>query len=176
MPLLVIPLAILAALFIALLLSPISLWMRYRTGKARRRLQPWVVRANSWMLLFSTGMFLASMWVVGHWIHGALEHAALGLAAGVPLGIVGLWTGRFETAPKGVYVTPNRWLVLALTLVVAARVGWGLWQLWQRWHEEGGLAPSVWNDHANLFAVGGLLLGYYLAWAWGLRRKLPARR
>lgn len=175
MPLLVVPLVILLALLIGVLLTPVSLWMRYRTGKARRRLQPWVVRANGWMLLLSSVMFLGSMWLVGHWVDGALAHAALGLMAGLPLGVLGLALGRFETTAKGVFVTPNRWLVLALTLLVTLRLGWGLLQVWRRWREVGGLDASLWSDQANLFAIGGLLLGYYLAWSWGLRRRLPRR-
>ena len=174
MPLLVIPLAILAALFIALLLTPVSLWMRYRSGKARRRLQPWVVKANSWMMLVSTVMFLGSMWLVGHWIEGALSHAALGLAAGLPLGVLGLALSTFETTSKGVYATPNRWLVLGLTLLVELRLGWGLFQLVRQWRADGALDASLFSDHANLFALGGLLLGYYLV--WGLRRRLPPWR
>jgi hypothetical protein len=31
-------------------------------------------------------------------------------------------------------------------------------------------------DHASLFAVAGLLLGYYLGYTWGLRRRLPPRK
>ncbi|MDO5505438.1 MAG: DUF1453 domain-containing protein [Pseudoxanthomonas suwonensis] len=175
MPLLIVPLAILLALFIALLLTPVSLWMRYRSGRARRRLQPWVVTANSWMLLMSAVMFLGSAWVIGHWVEGASGHAALGLVAGLPLGVLGLVTSHFETTAKGVHVTPNRWLVLVLTLLVAARIGWGLWRLVLAWRESGTLEASMWNDQANLFAVGGVLLGYYVAWGWGLRRKLRQR-
>lgn len=175
MPLLIVPLAILLALFIALLLTPFSLWARYRSGRARRRLQPWVVRANSWMLLVSTGLFLAGAALVGLWLDGALDHAALGLLAGLPLGALGIATARFETTSKGVHVTANRWLVLLLTLLVALRLGWGLWRLFSAWQQDGQLQASAWADQANLFALGGLLLGYYLVWGWGLRRRLPPR-
>ena len=57
MPLLIVPLVILVLLVLWLLLLPLSLWQRYRMGKARRRAWPWMVKLNCWMLLLSACVF-----------------------------------------------------------------------------------------------------------------------
>ena len=110
------------------------------------------------------------------------------------LAIVALWAvllpisliqryrfGRKRRRVLGWANSVNAWLVLALTLLVAGRILLGLWQLYEhgfQWHpiqreEAWFLRPD------SLFALGGLLLGHYAAWCWGLRtmlrRSLPRR-
>jgi hypothetical protein len=152
------------------LLLPLTLWARYRAGRARRRAQAWVVRANAWLLVVSLALFALSAWIAGHWAPQALRDAALGALGGGALGIVGLWLTRFEREAGALVYTPNRWLVLGLTGLVAVRLLAGLWLAW---HGDG--ASSGWLQAGSLFAVGGVLLGYYLAYTWGLRARLPAR-
>jgi len=171
MPLLLIPLALLALVLAWLLLLPIALWQRYRRGHARRRAVPWAIGVNAWLLLVSTVLFVLMAWLSGWWIDGAARHALLGLAGGIALGIVGLWLTRFEHDPRGMHFSPNRWLVLALTLVVAARIAYALWHAWQWWKGDAGHAAWL-AQQGNLLAVAGLLLGYYLAYTWGLRKRL----
>lgn len=175
MPLLLLPLLLLGFALLWVVLLPLSLWQRYRRGRARRRALPWAIRLNAWLLLVSTGVFLLGAWVAGHWVTAALAHAALGLSMGVALGIVGLWLTHFE--PLGtargdrLYYTPNRWLVLGLTAVVAARIGYGLLQAARIW--DGADAHALWlARQGSLLAVAGVLLGHYLAYNWGLRRRL----
>jgi len=81
---------------LALLLLPVSLWARYRNGRARRRAQGWAVRTNAWLLALSVPLFLASVWIASLWLPQALRDACYGLLAGVCLGIVGLWRGAKE--------------------------------------------------------------------------------
>lgn len=168
--LLLLPLILLGVLALWALLLPVALVQRYRHGRQRRRAQPLAVRINAWLLLVSLALFLLGAWIAGHWVAGAGLHAAGGTAAGVLLGVVGLALTRFESTPRGLYYTPPAWLVLALTLLVAARLVWGLVVAWQRWHMD--MPVAGWNGHASLFAAGGLLLGYALAQAWGLKRRL----
>jgi len=168
--LLLIPVLVIAMVAVWALLLPLALVQRYRSGKARRRAVPWAVRLNGWILLLSAGMFLVSAWLLGFWVDAALRHAVAGLGAGVIVGIAGLWLTRFEHEPRGLHYTPNRWLVLSLTLIVAGRIVYGLLRAWQLWRA-GDHAMWV-SQQGNLLAVGGLLLGYYLAYAWGLRRRL----
>ena len=175
MPLLIVPLVVLVLLALWLMLLPVSLWQRYRMGKARRRARPWLVRFNAWALLVSLLLFLASMAVTNVWWPGALAYAASGVGIGVVLGIAGLWLSRFEATPQGMFYTPNPWLVLSLTLLVAGRIAMGFAELWRYWQGRESLALIPVLDHASLFAVAGLLLGYYLAYTWGLRRRLPPR-
>ena len=178
MPLLLIPLLVVGVIALWALLLPLSILQRYRFGRLRRRAQPLATRVNAWLLLASAPLFLAGAWSSGHWIAGALPHAAGGLAAGVAVGIVGLWCTRFEPGPKGLFYTPPALLVLVLSLLVAARIVLGLWQLLRRWEAVATAPPGSLGDHASLFTVGGLLLGYALAYAWGLKRRLgkPGRR
>lgn len=171
MPLLLIPLLVAAVFALWALLLPFALLQRYRYGKARRRAQPLAVRINAWMLLASMPLFVLGAWLSSRWIADATAFALGGLGVGIVVGIAGLWLSRFETTPQGLYYTPPAWLVLALTGLVAARIALGLWQTLQRWHAIGVL-PAVLADHASLFVVGGVLLGYYLAYAWGLKRRL----
>lgn len=172
MPLLLVPLVVLLLLLAWLLLLPLSLWQRYRFGKMRRRALPWLVKLNAWLLLVSALLFGLGMLVTEHWWPGALRHAAIGLGVGLPLGGVGLWLSRFERTPQGLYYTPNAWMALSLTLVVAARIVMGFVELWRRWQGDESLAMLPLFGHASLFAVAGLLIGYYLAYQWGLRLRL----
>lgn len=168
--LLLLPLLVGALLALWLLLWPLALWQRYRAGRARRRAVAWLVRLNAWLLLGSTALFLGGAWLSGYWVEAALAYAAAGLAAGVLAGLAGLALTRFERGPQGLHYTPNRWLVLTLTLVVAARIGFGLLRLVQAWWSDGHAAWLA--QQGSMLAVGGLVLGHYLAYAWGLRRRL----
>jgi hypothetical protein len=172
--LLLVPLVVLVVVALWALLLPVSLWARYRAGRARRRAQGWVIRANAWLLAVSCLLFLLSAWVSSNWVAHALRDATLGALGGVGVGIVGLWLTRFEHDASGYFFTPNRWLVLALTALVAVRLAAGLWLAWRS--TDGAGAPvEAWLQAGSLFGVGGVLLGYYLAYTWGLRARLPAR-
>lgn len=173
MPLLIVPLVILILLALWLLLLPLSLWQRYRLGKARRRAWPWMVKLNSWVLLFSTGVFLAGMALANMWWPGALGYALAGIGIGLATGIIGLWSSRYENTPQGLFYTPNPWLALTLTLLVAARIAMGFVEMWRYWQGREALSIIPVLDHASLFAVAGLLIGYYSSYTWGLRRRLP---
>ena len=170
MPLLLLPLLVACLVLLWLLLMPLALWQRYRLGRARRRAVRWVATLNAWSLLLSVALFLTGAWVAGHWVDAALAHAGAGLLAGLVLGAVGLGLTRFESTAQGTFYTPNRWLVLALTLVVAARIAYGLYRMEQAWVAG---AHAAWlSQQGGVLAVGGLLLGHYLAYAWGLRWRL----
>jgi len=114
-----------------LVLLPWSLWMRYRSGRARRRPQGWVVRGNAWLLAASLPLFLGTAWLMDRWMRDALRDAALGLLLGTLFGIVSVWLTRFERDARGLAYTPNRWPVLVLTGLVAARVLAGFWRAWR---------------------------------------------
>ncbi len=170
MPLLLIPLALLALALLWALLIPIGLIQRYRYGKARRRALGWAVSLGATLSLLSLLLFFAGAWISGHWIADAPLYAGAGLLAGLALGAFGLALTRFEDEAKGLYYTPNRWIALGLTALVAARLCYGLWQGLHAW---GADAPASWLPRqGGLFAVGGLLLGYYLIYTLGVRRRL----
>ncbi|ALN63206.1 putative membrane protein [Lysobacter antibioticus] len=169
--LLLIPLALLVLLMLWAVLLPLGLIQRYRYGKARRRALPWAVRLAAALSLLSLLIFFVSAWLVGYWIVDAPLYAALGWGAGLLLGVLGVCLTRFEYEAQGLYYTPNRWLILGLTLVVAARIVFGLWQAAHGWSDHASWLPR----QGSLLAVGGLLLGYYQAYSLGLGRRLRRR-
>lgn len=174
MPLLIVPLLLLLLLAAAVLLWPLALWSRYRIGTSRRRPHRLLSKINALLLPASALLFLAAMLPTGLLVEHAFVHAGAGLLAGLLLGGLGWWLTRVEHQPGQVWYTPNRWLVLALTAVVTARIVVAITQTWQRMlgHQD-VLASWGWlGTHASLFAVAGLLLGYHAAYAWLLHRRL----
>lgn len=174
MPLLLLPLLLAGLVALWLLLLPLLLWQRYRLGRARQRAIGWVVRTNAWLLAASALGFLAAAWLGQRWVPGAGALAVAGLAGGMLLGMLGSALARLEVTPQGTFHTPNRWLVLLLTGLVAARIALGLWQAWLHLRADQPVQGLL-AQQASLFALAGLLLGYYLAYAWGLRRALRAQ-
>ena len=174
MPLLLLLPLLVAAIFVLwVVLLPIALVQRYRHGRARRRAQTWAVRANAWLLAASALLLLLGAWIGSHWIEHAARDAMLGMLAGIALGVAGLWSSRFEATPRGFYYTPNRWLVLAMTSLLAMRIVLGLWLGWSSMRNASAAAEwNAWFGHGGLVAVAAVLLGYYLAYTWGLRRRL----
>lgn len=172
--LLLLPVLLLALLALALLLWPLALWQRYRVGKSRRRALSWLVATNAVGGVLSLPLFVLGAWIGSHWIEGALANALWGLLAGFAFAALGLWLTRFEAGASHLHYTPNPWIVLALTMLVALRVLLGAWQAWHRaWHGEPAPVPWPWlAGHASLMAMAGLLLGYYVAYALGLRQRL----
>ena len=137
MPLLALALLLLLPLLV-IASMPLILVLRYRAGKARRQARPWVATVNAVMMLVSAAFFLVGAAVTAVWVPDALSSAAAGLAIGAVLGIIGLWLTRWEPTARDLHYTPNRWLVLAVTLVVAVRVLYGFWRGAAAWGSTDG--------------------------------------
>ena len=174
MPLLILLVLVILA-FVALI--PIALVQRYRRGVARQRARGWLISVNLVGLALSIMMFLLSSVVTSIWLHPALAYTLAGLATGFVLGVVGLWMTRWEPTNDGIYYTPNRWLVLTITLVVTGRVLYGFWRAWQTWRA--GLEDASWVAAAGVaksMAAGAIVLGYYFVYWIGVRRRLRLQR
>jgi hypothetical protein len=164
--LLLLPLAVIA-------LMPLILVQRYRAGSARRVARPWFATLNVVLMTFSATFFLIAAAVTSVWVPTAFTSALAGIAIGGVLGAIGLKLSRWEETPRSLHYTPNRWLVFGITLVVTARVVYGFWRGWM------SLGPTP-DDRSFIaaFGVGGSLgsgatvLGYYLAYGIGLRRRI----
>jgi len=177
MPLLfALPLAILVFVAIMLLLMPLSLRQRVRSGGARRQALPWLVTFNFWATLVSTGLFAVFVAIAGFWWAGAWVYAALGWLAGLLVGVLGHYLTRFEPGPEALHYKPNTWLVLALTAMIAVRVVAGMVQGWQASVNSVPWPESGWLSHAGLLAMAALLLGYAGMYAWLLRRRVRHHR
>ena len=180
MPFIAVALALLGGLAALLILTPLSLFLRYRAGTARRPARRWVAAINVVAVSVSTTLLLLVAAVTSYWVPVALRYALLGLAGGALLGLLGLGLSRWEETPRSLHVTPSRALVLTIMLVVAARLAYGFWRSWHAWHAAAGdTSWLVASGAAGSLAAGALVLGYYLTyWAgvWGrINRHLRSR-
>jgi len=169
-PLLIIPVLVVLAL---VALIPLALVQRYRMGTARQRAKGWLAVINIVGFALSAAMFLVTAALTSIWVPGALTYTAGGLGIGCVLGMAGLWLTRWEQTPGGLYYTPNRWLVLGITLVVTGRVMLGFWRAWHTWHA--GLDDASWFAAAGVaesMAAGAVVLGYYFAYWIGVRSRI----
>jgi len=90
----------------------------------------------------------------------------------VGAGVVGVWLTRFERDAKGWSYTPNRWVVLALTSIVAVRVAVGLWMAWRHLSGDASGGVAQWLDAGAWTGIAGVFLGYALAYSWGVLARL----
>lgn len=168
------PLILLALLILLLPLAfPLLLVQRYRVGKARRKGRRWAARLSLILLTFSCFLFFTVAAFTNFWAPQALAFSLVGLAAGIVLGLVGLRLTCWEESSHALYYTPNRWLVLFLTLAVTARLLYAIWKAWEAWGIHG--ANASWLSAAGVpgsLAVGAMVLGYYLSYHAGLYRRL----
>ena len=181
MPLIVAAVVVLAVLALAVLLLPISLIQRYRLGTRRRLARGWVTALNLSGVAISVALFMFSAALMTPWLPGAFTSALAGLLAGFLVGGVGLLLTRWEATAGGVYYTPHWLPVLMLTLLIAARLIYGLRRGWAAW--ETAPNAAAWLSHAGAngsLAVGAVVLGYYLVYWFGVRRRMrrhpPVRR
>lgn len=164
--LLLLPLAVIA-------LMPLVLVQRYRAGSARRLARPWLATVNLAGMIVSAAFFLIGAAVANVWVPNALLSAVGGLGLGAALGSVGLWLTRWDDTARSLHYTPNRWLVLAITFVVAGRVLYGFWRGWMAWGATGQDTSFVAAfGVAGSLGAGATVLGYYLVYAIGLRRRV----
>lgn len=158
------------------LATPFLLYLRYRTGTMRRRGRKWVANVNLASLGLSAALLVWVAALTTFWVPHAFTYSLAGLAAGSLLGLLGLALTRWEMPSRGLHYTPNRWLVLLVTLAVVTRLLYGLWRIWHAWRA----APSdgSWLASAGVagsMAVGAVVVGYYLAYFAGVRWKLRNR-
>ena len=161
--------------FVFVLTLPLSLVQRYRMGKARRVGRLWVAALNLLIIVFSIPLFFWAAAITSLWVPKAFVYPLIGLGGGGILGLLGLILTRWEETPQGIYYTPNRWLILILTLAVTARLLYGFWRGWHAW----GASHSSWlaaSGVAGSLAVGAVVLGYYLIYSAGVCWRLGRDR
>ena len=107
------------------------------------------------------------------WVQDAFSGAAAGVAAGSLLGVVGLVVTKWEATPHSLHYTPNRWLVLFITIIVSARLLYGFYRSWVMTQAgfDGAAVVTAFGIPQSL-AAGGAVIGYYLAYGAGLRWRI----
>ena len=169
MPLLLIPLFVIVAL---VALIPFTIVQRYRVGTSRQRARGWLATINLAGLVLSVAFFLAGASITSYWDPRALRYSLAGLAGGLLLGLIGLQLTRWEPTRGELHYTPNKLLVLALTLVITARLAYGFWRSVHAWHlAEGDMTWVASAGVAGSLSAGAVVLGYYLAYWFGVRRR-----
>ena len=171
------PLILLVVLvpLLVIALTPVILIQRYRAGTSRRAARRWMVM----LAVVSTGLsavfLLLSSAFTNIWVGDAVGDTALGLAAGCVLGLVGLVVTKWEATPRSLHYTPNRWMVLVITLLIAGRVLFGFYRAGMAAGSgmTGGEVVTAFGVAESLGAAG-LVIGYYLAYntgvIWRMRR------
>ena len=172
MPLL---LALLILPLVLVVLIPVGLIQRIRRGGMRRRARPSVITLNAVAVMLSTIFFLLGALITGQWIPTVLSYALAGLGVGAALGTIGLGLTRWEHGRGPIYYTPNQWVVLAVTTVVGGRMLYGLWHAWVALRNgiDQGAALAA-SGVPLTMAAGAMVLGYYLIYWIGVRRRLRA--
>ena len=173
MPLVIVFLALLAAMAVAVIMLPLTIVARYRAGTARRVARRWVATINLYGVMLSALIFLGLAAVSSFWVPRAFTYASIGLVTGGALGLLGLVLTKWEITPSSMHFTPSRWLTLSITLIVAARLAFGFWRAWQTWQTvPEGESWLVASGVAGSIGAGGVVIGYYLLYWMGVRRRI----
>ena len=154
-------------------LTPLMLIQRYRAGSARRQARPWTTTLAVGVMFFSAAFFLASAAFTTIWIPHAFYGAGAGMLLGLALGAIGSLLTRWEPNVRSLHYTPNRWLVLLVTLIVSARIVYGLYRSFEA-------ASAGLSGHAMVgafgvpqsLAAGAIVIGYHLAYNVALRWRI----
>jgi hypothetical protein len=172
-----VPLFILALpliiVLIVIVLTPLTLFQRYRVGTARRKARRWVVTLNVLGLSLSSVLFFTGAALTAIWVPEAFTYALAGFTGGCLLGVIGLSLSRWEIGHGSLHYTPNRWLVLGITVIVTARLAFGLVRTWRAWHTTTDYTSwAAASGAAGSLAAGAVVLGYYVTYWLGVRRRL----
>jgi hypothetical protein len=172
-----IPLVAVLLFVIALILAmPLLLFLRYRAGTVRRLGRRWVATLNLVVIVFSAMLFLDVAAITSLWVSDTFRYSLFGLMGGCLLGLLGLALTRWEQTPQALYYTPNRWLILIITLAVTARLLYGVWRIFHGWRTSG--SDTSWLETAGIagsLALGAIMLGYYVTYSAGVRWRLKRR-
>ena len=176
-PLLAVAAALLLMILITVVMLPLSIALRFRASSTRRRAWGWMISINLVASFLSLTVLLVTAAVSTAWIPDAFRYSLLGAACGFALGFAGLAMSRWESTPQGLHYTPNRWLILVITTIVTARILYGFWRMWQAWQTTpDGQSWLAASGAAGSMAAGAAVLGYYVIYWAGLKRKVRQQR
>jgi hypothetical protein len=158
------------------LLIPFSIIQRFRAGTARRQARRWVATINLGGAVASMMVLFAGAAIANWWVPSALTYTGAGFGFGCCLGALATALTRWEHGERHMHYTPNRWLVLIVTVIVALRLAYGFWRTWDAWRasvEHGGWVAA--SGAAGSMSAGAVVLGYYIVFWLGVRRRIRRR-
>ena len=173
MPLVFLLILVVLVVLLGIVMIPVGIIQRYRVGTRRQKARGWVATLNVFGLAASTALFFIVAGLTSIWVPDVLQYTVAGLLGGALLGLIGLSLTKWEFGLDALHYTPNRLLVLGLTVVVSARVLYGIWRSWESWRA--GLSGGSWFVAAGLagaMAAGAVVLGYYMVYWFGVRTRL----
>jgi hypothetical protein len=174
---LVIGLLLLGLVLFMMVMLPLSIVMRFRAGSTRRKAWGWVSTVNLVATAISSTILLVTAGVTNSWIPHAFQYTLAGFACGFALGLLGLALSRWEATHQSLHYTPNRWLILLITVIVTSRIFYGFWRAWHAWQTTPGDQSWLANSGAaGSMGAGAAVLGYYLVYWLGLRVKTRRHR
>jgi hypothetical protein len=174
-----VPLVVLAVFVVlaCIALIPFSIILRFRRGTVRRPARSWVATLNLITVAISAAVLLAGALIASRWVPEALKYAGWGMAAGCLLGVIGTALVHWDYRGGRLQYLPNRWLVLLITLIVTARVFYGFWRTWEAWRASvENMAWVAASGMAASMSAGSVVLGYYLVFWAGVRRRIAQDR
>jgi hypothetical protein len=167
-----VPLIVLLLLLplVFIVMTPVLLIQRYRVGSSRRLARPWMATLNLISMIVSAVVFEVGSGITNIWVPHAFLYASEGLAIGCVLGVAALALTNWEPAPASLHFTPNRWLVLFVTLIVSMRVVFGLYRAAMA-AEAGVTGHELIGAFgvAESLGAGGVVIGYYVAYTAGVK-------
>jgi hypothetical protein len=171
-PVLLLLIASLMIVFAVVLSTPLMLVLRYRAGRARQRARPWLASLNVAAISFSAVLCLTSAAIMEFWAPHSTRYTLAAGGAGILIGILGLALTRWDVTSEGVYFKPSAWLVLLVTLIVAARIAYGAWRTLHAWQAGLDHTSAVVADGVRgSLAAAALVVGYYLIFWIGVARR-----
>jgi hypothetical protein len=176
-PFLALALLLVFLLLFMVVMVPLSIALRFRASSTRRRAWGWMVTLNLVAACISATVLLITAGVSNAWIPNTFLYSVIGLACGFALGFLGLALSRWEATPRGLHYTPNRWLILIITLVVTARILYGFWRAWDAFQTTPATESWLANSGAaGSMGAGAAVLGYYVVYWAGLQRRVKRHR
>ena len=174
-----------ALLVFSALMVPIGIRRRYRAGSRRQPVNRAAVAFALFGFSTSTAVLAASSLVTAIWDPRAILGSAAGFGTGLLTGALGMALANWETATDSrdrlrLYVTPKKWLVFLVYVVVAARVLYSLARAIMLIGRTGEESLLVEAGVAGSLAAAAFFLAYNLCFTagvgWKLRRWAYAQR
>lgn len=151
---------------VAIALAPLVAWRVYsriRRLTTRQLSRTWRHRTTLvffplLVLMLGLGALFSPM---------ALLALAVGLAAGVGLGNIGIRKTTFEQVGEEFYFTPHARIGALVALLFLGRMAWRAWEWYM---SDGAIAHQDFARSPLTLGVFGILAGYYMTYAVGLLR------